>query len=364
LQTASSGDPRFDHDPITGESKGLLIEEQRTNLLTYSESFDDSDWGKTNASIDSNTIVAPDGTLTGDKFVVNTVLGSHDVRQSPSLTSGVTYTFSAFIKKGEYNFVVFFSQFSGTGYGSIRFDLLSGTVSGATSGALVSDGSIINVGNGWYKCSYTFSATSTGTSITGISGRPDAAFVSFTGDGYSGIYIWGAQLEQGSFPTSYIKTEGSQVTRVADSASMTGTNFSDWYRQDEGTLYGETFSTMGYVAQIDAGNNNNRIAILNANNIQGAVIANASFQANLDAGTISTSSGNKYALGYKVNDFAISLNNSAVATDTDGILPIVNRLNIGCRANPNDDNINGYIKKIAYYPQRLPNNTLQALTEE
>jgi hypothetical protein len=59
----------------------------------------------------------------------------------------------------------------------------------------------------------------------------------YTGDGYSGIYIWGAQLEAGAFPTSYIKTEASQVTRSADSASMTGTNFSEWYRQDEGTVY-------------------------------------------------------------------------------------------------------------------------------
>ena len=105
-------------------------------------------------------------------------------------------------------------------------------------------GSIVDVGNGWYRCIITFTTVSTSGAVINpviylIDNANATRAAGMTGDGYSGIFIWGAQLEQGSFPTSYIKTSGASATRSADNASITGENFSSWYRQDEGSLYSE-----------------------------------------------------------------------------------------------------------------------------
>ena len=111
------------------------------------------------------------------------------------------------------------------------FNLSTGTASG--TGA-----SIVSVGNGWYLCIGTVTVNTTGS--TGINfSINNGSTNSYTGDGYSGIYLWGAQLEAGAFPTSYIPTTSASVTRNADVASMTGTNFSSWYRQDAGCFYAE-----------------------------------------------------------------------------------------------------------------------------
>jgi len=191
LQSAASGEARFDHDPITGESLGLLIEEQRTNLLTYSEEFDDSDWTKNNSTITANTVVAPDGTLTGDFDVPDGV--TPFVSQSFASVSGQTYTLSFYAKKENYDFIRV--NFSSTGFTTFTFawfDLTNGTV-GTTGNSPTT--SITDVGNGWYRCSISKAATTTTTSSGGFSvGSADN--VQTEGDGTSGIYIWGAQLEE------------------------------------------------------------------------------------------------------------------------------------------------------------------------
>jgi hypothetical protein len=224
LQTAASGVARFDHDPVTTESLGLLIEEQRTNLLTYSEDFTDGSWVKSNTTITSNTITAPDGTLTGDKLVETSGAGVRQLYKTPSL-SAVSHSFSAYFKASER----YWFKLNLTGSGAY-FDLSTGVIGTIDAGVTAA---MTAVGNGWYRCSIV-RTVSAGTNYTEIQLALTNGGGSYTGDGYSGIFIWGAQLEAGAFPTSYIPTVASQVTRAADSASMTGTNFSDWYRADEG----------------------------------------------------------------------------------------------------------------------------------
>jgi hypothetical protein len=101
-------------------------------------------------------------------------------------------------------------------------------------------GSMAAVGNGWYRCQATLTATATASGdISYRLANTNSAFASggtYTGNGTSGIYAWGAQLEAGAFPTSYIPTSGSTVTRTADNASMRGENFSSWYNQSEGSI--------------------------------------------------------------------------------------------------------------------------------
>jgi hypothetical protein len=194
LETAASGVARFDHNPTTFESLGLLIEEQRTNLFTYSEQLDNAAWTKTNVTITPNTIVAPDGTLSADKLVENTTADvRHTVQQAQAL--GVaTYTGSFYAKAGERTRVAARRTSTDTTAFGVTFDLISGVV----VSTLATTATITPVGNEWYRCSFQMvqtSASSAGFHIELIKEGEAASGAEYTGDGYSGIYIWGAQLE-------------------------------------------------------------------------------------------------------------------------------------------------------------------------
>jgi hypothetical protein len=209
--------PRFDHNPTTGESLGLLVEESRTNLATDSEDFDSSTYTKDNVSVNVNSITSPDGTTNADYIQENTQNQRHRVYDSGlSATAGTVYTISVYAKSSTRNCMInansIFgarSSFSLTGDGSILQ-----TDSGSAT--------ITNVGNGWYRCSVTGTAPNTTTGAVFFQAQDGSSDVPYVGDGTSGIYFWGAQVEVGSFPTSYIRTAGSTVTRSADVTRVVG----------------------------------------------------------------------------------------------------------------------------------------------
>jgi hypothetical protein len=371
LQTASANVARFDHNPVTGESLGLLVEEQRTNLVLRSEEFADAPWNKTNSSITADTIVAPDGTLTGDKHIgdngITLGIGTSDTRffQSPSLVSGTTYTFSIYAKKGEFDRVIL---------ALVANPSVVATVS-LVDGSIVSGTglSVSSVGNGWYRILITFTSGTTGTVQIRLSSLDSTAT---TGDGYSGIYIWGAQLEAGAFPTSYIPTVASQVTRSADSASMTGANFSDWYRQDEGSFFvdyqlGQKLAGIRTFSVSDD-TPNNYIDIIAGpgappSTTQGSYlfgIANGVLDINTGAGAITNVANERrlFAGAYKVNDYAVCNNGGTIGSDTSASVPVVDRLYFANGTNSPNSLINGHIRKLSYYPQRLSDVQLQGLT--
>lgn len=382
LLTAASGAPRFDHNPTTFESLGLLIEEQRTNLVTYSEQFDNATWSKTFATITANTIVAPDGALTGDKLVSSSTTNFMGVNQlNVSVVSGNSYTMTAYVKAGEWQYA--YLQVGGTSWTSqgqnsgIRFDLISGTVAGAYNGQSTANGSISNVGNGWFRISTVWTCNLTTTSGAVVLGMTNTNnTVASTGDGYSGIFIWGAQVEAGAFPTSYIPTVASQVTRAADLAAMTGTNFSSWYNQAEGTIYAEAsipaFSASSvqthFTASLNDGTSSNRTLLRAYSNGIGGIVFDgqvvsggvAVFDSNDTLGAANTPL--KQALAYQVNNFAQCANGGTVSTDTSGVLPLAcNTLSIGI-GGPGGVTQSQNIRKIAYYPLRVTNAQLQGLT--
>jgi hypothetical protein len=180
-------------------------------------------------------------------------------------------------------------------------------------------------------------------------------------------YAWGAQLEAGAFPTSYIPTTTAAATRNADVASITGSAFSSWYRQDEGTMfafsssYGATNSSRR-IAFASDGTTANRFGLLynNSNNPQ-IVVASAGTLTAIPSVALT---GATYAIAaaYKLDDYAISAAGSAPSTDTSGALPVsINQLSIGNQLN--GEFLNGTIKRLTYWPQRLPNSTLQAITQ-
>jgi hypothetical protein len=371
LQTAAAGQARFDHNPVTGESLGLLIEEQRTNLVQRSQEFDDAYWTKTNSSITANTIVAPDGTISGDLIVQANGTSGTIGSQNINFTSGVTYTLSFYAKKQNYNYLLlaFASNAFPTSNRVGLFNLDTGAVATASQSGI--NATITAVGNGWYKCSITQTANATASTTIAVGPRPSDSLTG-TGNGTDGIYIWGAQLEAGAFPTSYIPTVASQVTRNADAASMTGTNFSSWYRADEGTLYAEALtintatsggSAIDGFCGINDGSANNGIQFYKngANNVTFEIGYSGTTAASI-AKTIAAGSFAKVILAYKFNDISATINAATVGTDTSANIPVTNQFQIGNINGGTLYTLNGSIKKLAYYPSRLANAQLQSLT--
>lgn len=212
IQTAAINAVRINHDPATKEFLGLLIENASTNLLTYSEQFDNAAWGKGNCTIATNIVAAPDVSITADKIIEDTANSQHVITQSiGTVTIGSVYTISIFAKAQERT-MVFLTAF-GEGYSV--FDLSNGTV--VQTGSNIC--SITAYPDGWYRCTSTIIKTNTnGGFYCGLWTTAN----SYLGDGTSGLYIWGAQLELGSAATSYIPTVASQVTRAADVITGSG----------------------------------------------------------------------------------------------------------------------------------------------
>jgi hypothetical protein len=360
LQSAASGVARFEHNPVTGESLGLEIEEQRTNLRTYSDDFSNAAWSKDNVTIASNTIIAPDGTLIGDAIVENTANSSHSISGSTTVTAGL-HTVTLYAKAA----------------GRTRFRIREGTTGGFADFNLASPSSnMVSVGNGWFRCSVSLTPASTNF-ILQVYVADASNNLTYTGNGFSGIYIWGAQLEAGAFATSYIPTVASQVTRLADVAQMTGSNFSSWFRTDEGTVYSE------FLLQPPSGNFPSPWTITDSTALGSAppnriqpyqnstktslgfdVTTNGTNQANILT-TVSDMGANftKNAVVFKVNDFASSSNAGTVGTDTAGVLSSsYTQLTIGRDLQTTSSKTGSLVKKIAFYPRRLTNAELQGLT--
>jgi hypothetical protein len=214
---ADVDEPTIDHDPVTGECKGLSIWESRTNLLTYSEDFGNGVWGRTNSTIEPNTAVAPDGTLTADKLVDNTDNAEHYMEQILTQTEG-TFTKSLYVKKGnsgDYVVIrpVHIGEISSTSI--IKFDLNVGPL--ATTNVLITNAGMDILLDGWRRCWVTYTTTAACTDhrarVQLINSASDN--LTYTGDGTSGIYIWGAQLEEGSSPSPYIPSDISFTSRAS-----------------------------------------------------------------------------------------------------------------------------------------------------
>jgi hypothetical protein len=357
IKYAGVNEARFDHDPETGESLGLLIEEARTNLFTQSEDFS-TVWVTPGASVTTNIIAAPDGSFTADKLTEDTTPSrTHLLFQGFPYTSGVTYTVTFFVKAAGRNQFRIRAATQATFPGTANFNLSTGT---ATS--LNGTSSIVPIENGWYRCSVTAAATANGTTGTGIY-LIDGGLISYNGDGVSGIYIWGAQLEEGSFPTSYIPTQASTRTRARDSASITGKNFSSFYRQDEGTVFVDfRLNTDGTarVFNIDDGTGNNRISGLG-----GSTFYQTFFLPGNRGPSITLPSSVRYKVMSAHKDYDVTnyLNENYFNSTTGRDIIIPKNLNTFRIGNWQNNTLQGTtIARLTYYPKRLPNAQLQALT--
>jgi hypothetical protein len=361
IQTASAGTPRFDHNPVTGESLGLLVEEQRTNLLLRSEEFDNASWTKTFGTITANAAIAPDGSTTADNLIGNISSTFWHARQTCSFVSGTTYSLSCYVKAAGANDLRLI--FSSAAFGATLtavYNLGQGAVISNTA----SSASILPLENGWYRCSVTATATATASTFVQIQ-------VTANGDATSGIYIWGAQLEAGAFPTSYIPTGASTVTRAADVCSINGSNYSSWANSNEGTMYWDTqlapgnppsgtfpgYWSLNDGTSLNQINTYSSLATLHRMYVRtgGTVVTDLALPS-FTAGQAARS-----AMAYRLDDIAGTTFGGPVTTDNSAAIPITNRLTIGGQATVGIGA--GYIRRLTFWPQRLPNATLQAITQ-
>jgi hypothetical protein len=316
---------------------------------------------KLNLSITSNNAIAPDGTLTADKSTPNTVSGGHYFRQTVSVSIGTTYTATIYAKAAGYNFMYIYAK--GTGNNQYRvFDLQNGTL-GISSGT--QNSSIESVGNGWYRCVLTWTQASISIIDIEVATLSSNSVGAFAGDGISGIYAWGAQLEAG-YPTSYIPTQAATVTRNADVISKTG--ISSLIGQTEGTLFVECSALADDATNrritISDGTANNRIYISYknyTNQLRIDVISAGSsvFDSTYTIADITQTA--KIAVAYKLNDFAFYVNGVQAAVDTSGAVPTsmsVFKFEDGAGGNV----FFGKVNQAILFPTRLTNAELATLT--
>jgi len=368
IKTAAADEARFDHDPVTGESLGLLIEEQRTNTST------NSSIGNTiiNGSLASNTIVTnivtPYGDLSSCRSIVHgtTIVNNYyRVGGSVNITAGQPYTVSCFVRNP--NNHPFESITNGAIAGIHLYRFNTGQNNSVAFGS--SNMRIERFPNEWTRYSATFTAQATST----VDGYFNVVLNYPPTYGWS-YQLWGFQIEQGSFPTSYIPTSGSTVTRQPDNAQITGSNFSSWYNQSEGSFYTDmklnpSFPVSGRASisfTLSDSSYNNRITLAsstgsNAFNAD-VTISGTNYRAVLGNYT-SGSNSIKSSIGYKSTNTAGSLNGaSPVTSSPSGSLPLLTRADIG-KDHTNFNYLSGHIRRITYYPTRLTNTQLQALTQ-
>jgi hypothetical protein len=357
IQTAASGAARFDHNGATGESLGLLVEEARTNNVLYSEQFDNAAWIKVNATVTTNQAIAPDGTLTMDELTDDATSSTHRCVQSfTSLVSN--FTISAYVKYKNISWV-YLNYFT---YGC-AFNIQTGVVGTPTANA--TSPSITPVGNGVYRISVNI------TNYVGVDGiylglsTGDSIMTSYIGTG-SSAFIWGLQAEAGSFPTSYIPTSGATVTRAADVASMTGTNFSSWYNNNQGTYFLNAVTLNGSTATNTTQDNLIDDGYVYIQDYVGAsvrrrVIASASGAFNFNP---AQAPSRRVAVAFDSSSANVAYNGILQSVDTtvSGLPNTASSLRIGATITSAALVDQGYITRLAYYPVRLPDAQLQALT--
>lgn len=372
IELVPANTPRYDYDPISRQLKGLLIEETSTNLLLRSEDFSVAPWdfSGSGATVVVNQTAAPSGTVTADKLSETAVTLQMYVGQLlAKAASTIQYTLSVYLKQAErsWGFLTVWSQTSGNGSRAF-FNLATGAKGSFVDLGVPFTGlssTIEPAANGFYRCTFTFTADATTTLTTFVSaGLGDGLDAPYAGTAGYGIYMWGSQLIQPSAaaigPTSYIPTAGTAVTRNNDDLDVT--SLGSWFNNVEGTIAVEWLPGINpwyVIAEFNDGTTNQRYGVYrNGSNsrIQGYNVAPS---IDFDSGpTVDVSPGliGRAVVSFKTNDCAISVTGSASTTDTTVSLGIVNRLYLGRSANSGTGSyyhLNGHLRKFAYYPRKL-----------
>jgi hypothetical protein len=354
IETVGNGIPRIDFSD--SEDGALLLEPSRTNLINYSEDL--TQWVQTRVTNTDNETTSPDGSLNASLITEDSTLNTKYTFLNLSTTTN-EHTLSFFAKyKGRYLQVLFgTSDTSGNVY--INFDLQNGTFN--NNG--VSNPSIKDFGNGWYKISLSVTPIVTsnfGVLLSLATSLTSSRLASYQGDGTSGVYIWGAQLEAGSYPTSYIPTSGSAVTRLVDNvADMTGLQSKSLLGVNQGTWFVDLKDMFFEITGTGVGSM--FLYLDSGNQIEFVPKTNTSFKISLNNSIAldNISGQNKIAISYDSNGLVIYKNGvSKYTTSSSEYSSAYNELHLSQSTRPHRININN----MKLYNTRLSNSELQALT--
>jgi len=430
IKTAAADEPRFDHDPVTGECLGLLIEEQRSNLFLNSDSpvsqiitlSDSTTYTSSFYGTGTATITTASTTVTGGELLFNSEFDTNfnnwreDGSATASVSNGILNVVTTATNKGvtqqlpttpgKFYKATYRSRIvSGGSYTDFCYngtDLIL-TMENSAASFVVKTGYFLATSTttsirlrmrnaGTFEVDYARIqevSPSTVATLTGSGAYPTRSNETFTtgtsivDDGEYWIEVSGSvdkvQLEAGSFPTSYIPTEGSTVTRNPDVVTMTGDNFSDWYNPSEGTVYAK-YSMKGFgtnstgfnrIFEIFDSESLNRIAaLLRGTNQQiyetFTIGPDNTQQMNFAPYTFNFNEFNEYVIGFGTESQRYAYNASGVLSgNTDSSIGIStfypNQLNIGFQSDNSTRYLNGYISQFTYYPVRLSNSQLQNL---
>jgi hypothetical protein len=395
LRVVPANAPRFDHDPTTGESLGLLVEEQRTNLTWNSGNFKATGWSDADLGASGQfTTSALSAELAPNGGTAYEITETTDTNQhiyynkggagtnSTSVTSGAVYTGSVFLKPvsgGPDWMQITLGSF---GFGSGQYANINITTGAVGSTAGLASGTAPRVDsfpNGWKRVSISVAATSTTTTnnivIAFVNNNSAAGRLSnYTGSTTNKVLVALAQFEAGSFPTSYIPTTAATATRAADVASISGSNFSSWYSAASSSVFVE-WKTLAssmpsgsaqWLTEFNDGTTSNRQSLFQIQ-VANALISQNSFSGGVSAGRLDVggsyvNTNSKAASSYAALDRALVANGGSIVSSTAGVLPVgINQATIG--ASLGAAPLNGTIRRLTYWPQRLSNEILQTLTK-
>ena len=311
IKSTDSGFARIDF--LNNTSGHLLLEPSSTNLFDYSEDF--SQWVNIRTTDALSSISSPSGSANVYKIVPTTDNNTHRIDKVVTLTDSNTYSLSFFAKKGEYNCIrASIGKTSVTG-DIVSFNLDTGV---KTETGTIASSSMVEFSNGWFRCSFTAAASTADRVVIGL-GNDDT--YSFAGDGSSGIFLWGAMIEEKAFSTSYIPTNGSTVTRAAETCNSAGN--STVFGDSEGVLYAEIAKNNGTQYSLvslqkpSITNTYAYIGFLNNTTQIKAEVKVAGTAAFSKTRTFSdTSQYFKIALKYKSGDYALYINGHKTDTGT------------------------------------------------
>ena len=337
---------------------GLLIEEQRANIVLQSNTFSNAAWGKNQSSVTATSMAGPDNVagsavhLTED----STAASTHTFSQNRVVTNATVYTTSINLKAAErtWAFLTDGAGVTATAY----FNLATGTL-GSISGSGSPSAAIFPLTSGWYKCCLTYTALGTTANLQFASTTNNGVFT-YNGDGASGIYCYGGQFEAGAFPTSYIPTTTAAVTRNADVVPFLTTS---WLDTTKGTFYANAIQLPSgspiFAARIVASQGSRSYLDVNNNTSVETYTGTVSTTANAGSGTWQSLS--KAAAGYDATGQALCMNNGTIGTSATVQNFGGTTYWVGGDAGTSPY-FGGYINRISYWSSKLSNSTLQALT--
>lgn len=369
-----SGLPRLDY--LNSTCPKLLLEPQRSSMITFSEQLDNAAWTKNVATITANASVSPDGYTNADTLTESTFTSdSAFIYETLVVTPSTPYTTSVFVKQGAGRYVYLRNYYNaGNAYHTVVVDTQTGTITQASvgSGVINASSSIESYGNGWYRVSATQTSTveialfpiiglsATATPTVGSFGQ-----ITIASNAGRSASVWGCQVEAGAYATSYIPTLGASVTRVADACSKTSATA--LIGQTEGTLFSEIevisgTTTIGIWLRQSGSLYDNMIQIEYNNSstaIRGSVVNGGVTQAEM-TGPVIGAGVHKIALAYKANNFALYVNGVQVGTDSSGTVPTCNEIYIDQYIDGGSRNATK--KSALLFKTRLTNAQLAELT--